>query len=91
MEAPLSRETLAAQAMGAVDSETGALVPPVHPATTYEMHPDGSLTDGRAYTRADNPTYDPAEKLLNVLEGGAGCLGADGCGIVGFRERLINH
>ena len=31
MEAPLSRETLAAQAMGAVDSETGALVPPVHP------------------------------------------------------------
>ena len=74
MEAPLSRETLAAQAMGAVDSETGALVPPVHPATTYEMHPDGSLTDGRAYTRADNPTYDPAEKLLNVLEGGAGCI-----------------
>lgn len=74
MEAPLSRETLAAQAMGAVDSETGALVPPVHPATTYEMHPDGSLTDGRAYSRADNPTYDPAEKLLNVLEGGAGCI-----------------
>ena len=74
MEVPLSRETLAAQAMGAVDSETGALVPPVHPATTYEMHPDGSLTDGRAYTRADNPTYDTAEKLLNVLEGGAGCI-----------------
>ena len=74
MEAPLSRETLAAQAMGAVDSETGALVPPLHPATTYEMHPDGSLRDGRAYTRADNPTYDPAEQLLNVLEGGAGCI-----------------
>ena len=74
MEAPLSRETLAAQAMGAVDSDTGALVPPLHPATTYEMHPDGSLRDGRAYTRADNPTYDPAEKLLNVLEGGAGCI-----------------
>lgn len=74
MEAPLSRETLAAQAMGAVDPETGALVPPLHPATTYEMHPDGSLTDGRAYTRADNPTYDPAEKLLNVLEGGTGCI-----------------
>ena len=74
MEAPLSRETLAAQAMGAVDPETGALVPPVHPATTYEMHPDGSLTDGRAYTRADNPTYDAAEKLLTMLEGGAGCI-----------------
>lgn len=74
MEAPLARETLAAQAMGAVDSETGALVPPLHPATTYEMHPDGSLRDGRAYTRADNPTYDPAETLLNVLEGGAGCI-----------------
>ena len=74
MEAPLSPETLAAQAMGAVDSETGALVPPLHPATTYEMHPDGSLRDGRAYTRADNPTYDAAEQLLNVLEGGAGCI-----------------
>ena len=74
MEAPLSRETLAAQAMGAVDPGTGALVPPLHPATTYEMHPDGSLQDGRAYTRADNPTYDPAETLLNALEGGAGCI-----------------
>ena len=74
MEEPLSRETLAAQAMGAVDPETGALVPPLHPATTYEMHADGSLQDGRAYTRADNPTYDPAEKLLSVLEGGAGCI-----------------
>ena len=74
METPLSRETLAAQAMGAVDAETGALVPPLHPATTYEMHPDGSLRDGRAYSRADNPTYDPAEKLLAALEGGAGCI-----------------
>ena len=74
METPLSRETLAAQAMGAVDAETGALVPPLHPATTYEMHPDGSLRDGRAYSRADNPTYDPAEKLLAALEGGASCI-----------------
>ena len=74
METPLSRETLAAQAMGAVEPETGALVPPLHPATTYEMHADGSLRDGRAYTRADNPTYDAAEKLLAVLEGGAGCI-----------------
>ena len=74
MEEPLSRETLAAQAMGAVDAETGALVPPLHPATTYEMHADGSLQDGRAYTRADNPTYDAAEKLLSVLEGGAGSI-----------------
>ncbi len=72
MGTPLSRETLAAQAMGVVDSETGALVPPLYPATTYETHPDGSLRDGRAYTRADNPTYDPAEQSLNMLEGGAG-------------------
>ena len=74
METPLSRETLAAQAMGTLDPETGALVPPLHPATTYEMHADGSLRDGRAYTRADNPTYDAAEKLLAALEGGAGCI-----------------
>ena len=36
--------------------------------------PTAPLRDGRAYTRADNPTYDPAEQLLTVLEDGAGCI-----------------
>ena len=69
----LSPETLAAQALGAVDPASGALVPPIHLSTTYERGPDGAYQSGRAYTRADNPTYDHAEQLLATLEGGAGC------------------
>ncbi len=69
----LSPETLAAQALGAVDPVSGALVPPIHLSTTYERGPDGAYPSGRAYTRADNPTYDHAEELLATLEAGAGC------------------
>jgi len=69
----LSPETLTAQALGAVDPVCGALVPPIHLSTTYERGPDGAYQSGRAYTRADNPTYDHAEQLLATLEAGAGC------------------
>ncbi len=70
----LSPETLAAQALGEVDAASGALAPPIHPSTVYERHPDGSDRAGLVYTRADNPTYDHAERLLAALEGGAGCV-----------------
>jgi len=69
----LSPETLAAQALGDVDPVYGALVPPIHLSTTYERGPDGAYRSGRAYTRADNPTYDHAEHLLATLEAGTGC------------------
>jgi cystathionine gamma-synthase len=74
MTRPLSPETLAAQALGQVDGASGALVPPIHPSTIYEQNPDGSYHDGHAYTRADNPTYEHAERLLATLEGGAACM-----------------
>lgn len=75
----LSPETLAAQACGEADPVSGALVPPIHPSTIYEANPDGTARDGIAYTRADNPTYDHAERLLAALEGGAaGMLFASG-------------
>ncbi|HEV8672818.1 MAG TPA: PLP-dependent transferase [Methylomirabilota bacterium] len=70
----LAPETLAAQAAGEVEPATRALAPPIHPSTIYEREPDGTDPAGRAYTRADNPTYEPAERLLAVLEGGAGCV-----------------
>ena len=73
MRNTLSPETLAAQALGDVDPVYGALVPPIHLSTTYERGPDGAYRSGRAYTRADNPTYDHAEQLLATLEAGAGC------------------
>src|SRR6059036_1367183 len=75
----LSPETLAAQAMGDVDPTSGALAPAIHPSTTYERSPDGTYPSGLVYTRADNPTYDHAERLLATLEGGAaGMLFASG-------------
>jgi cystathionine gamma-synthase len=68
----LSPETVAAQAMGEADPVTGGLAPAIGPATTYEQQPDGSYRQDRVYTRADNPTFEPAERLLAALEG-AGC------------------
>lgn len=67
-------ETLAAQALGRVDPRTGAVVPGIEPATTFLRDPDGGYRGGRAYARADNPTYEPVEALLTALEGGAASL-----------------
>jgi cystathionine gamma-synthase len=69
----LSLETLAAQALGEVDA-SGALAPPIHPSTNYERAGDGTYPSGLAYTRADNPTYDHAERLLARLEGGESAM-----------------
>ncbi len=66
--------TIAAQALGRVDSETRAIVPPIHPSTSYERAPDGSWPGGHTYTRDQNPTYDQVEALLARLEGGAAAL-----------------
>ena len=70
----LAPETLAAQALGRIDEVTRALVPAVHPSTTYERDPDGGYRSGRGYTRPHNPTYDEPESLLATLEGGRDCL-----------------
>jgi cystathionine gamma-synthase len=67
-------QTLAAQALGEVDPVSGGLAPVVNLSTTYERRPDGSYPSDRVYTRADNPTFEPAERLLAALEGaGGGC------------------
>ncbi len=63
-------ETAAAQALGYVDPATGAVVPPIQPATTYERDAQNRLLAGRLYSRADNPNYEPVEALLTRLEGG---------------------
>ena len=60
----LAPETLAAQALGFVDPEHKALVPPVHYATTY----------GFSYSRNDNPSYTQVESLIQRLEGGEDAL-----------------
>ncbi|HVI49774.1 MAG TPA: aminotransferase class I/II-fold pyridoxal phosphate-dependent enzyme [Candidatus Sulfotelmatobacter sp.] len=67
-------ETLAAQALGHVDAETGAIIPPLHASTTFERDADLNYGRGRCYSRADNPTYDIAADTLTALEGGAKTL-----------------
>ncbi len=71
---PLRPATLAAQALGWTDQATGAVVLPIHTATTFERDPDNRYPRGRSYGRADNPTYDQAEALITALEGGAASL-----------------
>ena len=70
----LSAETLSAQALGRVDPVTRALIPALHPSTTFQRDADGGYSSGRAYSRPHNPTYDEAEDLLAALEGGHDCL-----------------
>ena len=70
-ERPLSPASLAAQAGRFIDQATGAVVPPVHPATTYARGADYEPVGDYVYARYRNPTDDPAERLLAALEGGA--------------------
>lgn len=74
MSQQLKPETNAAQALGIVDNETQAVVPPVSHATTYIRAEDNSYPSGNVYARADNPTFKPAEALLTKLEQGADAM-----------------
>ena len=67
-------ETAAAQAGGAIDETTGALVPPIHLSTTYLRDPDNQYTRGYCYGRPDNPNVRQVEDVLTRLEGGAAGL-----------------
>jgi cystathionine gamma-synthase len=67
-------QTQAAQALGWTDAETGAVVNPVHPSTTYLRDADNLYRRGRQYARADNPGFDQPQALLAALEQGAEAL-----------------
>jgi len=67
----MSPATVAAQALGWIDEKTRAVSPPLHPSSTFLRDPDNQYRSGRAYARADNPTYDQAEAVLASLENGA--------------------
>jgi cystathionine gamma-synthase len=75
----LNPETIAAQGLGWIDAETGAVVPPIHSATTYARDESYELIGGRSYARPNNPTLEQPEALLAALEGGeAAALFASG-------------
>ena len=70
----LAPETVAAQAGGAIDRETGGIVPPLHVTTTFLRDPDNQYRKGYSYGRPDNATVRQVETVLSELEGGAASL-----------------
>ena len=64
-------ETLAVHAGREPDAATGAVVPPLHLATTYARDPDGGFARGFQYARYANPTRLALEDCVAQLEGGA--------------------
>ncbi|MGE0117169.1 MAG: PLP-dependent aspartate aminotransferase family protein [Dongiaceae bacterium] len=66
--------TRVAQALGAHDPATGALVPPLHSATTYARDADYRLPGAWSYGRPHNPTVEAAEAVLRAIEGGGAAL-----------------
>ena len=64
-------ETLAVHAGLEADATTGAVVPPLHLATTFEHEPDSSYPRGFLYSRSANPNRNALEACLTELEGGA--------------------
>src|SRR5262245_6882161 len=74
---PLQRprpETIAAQAGGVVDAATGAVVPPIHVATTFVRDADNQYRRGYCYGRSDNATVRQVEDVLTDLELGKATL-----------------
>jgi len=69
-----SRRTLTAQAMGHVDPATGAVVPPIHLASTYIRDPDNQYRAGYIYGRPDNATVREVEGIIAMLEGAAAAM-----------------
>jgi len=63
-------ETLAVHLGLEPDPGTGALVPPLHLATTFERDADGGYPRGYVYARSDNPTRAALEAAMALLEGG---------------------
>jgi cystathionine gamma-synthase len=64
-------ETLAVHAGFESDPMTGAVVPAIQPAATFEQDAVGSPRSGYEYARTGNPTRDVLERAVAELEGGA--------------------
>jgi cystathionine gamma-synthase len=73
-ERPHKARTIVAQALGAIEPATKAVVPPVHVATTFLRDPDNQYRAGLAYGRPDNATVRQAESVIAALEGAAAAL-----------------
>lgn len=74
MSKNLKPETIAAQAGGIIDETTGAIVPPIHLATTFIRDPDNQYRRGFVYARPDTPIVRQTEDVIRQLEGGEACM-----------------
>ena len=64
-----SPQTDTVQAMHSIDAETGAVIPPVHPATTFARNAENALIGPTDYRRPDGPTEMQVAAVLASLEG----------------------
>lgn len=64
-----TRRSLAVQALGRTDAQSGAVVPPIYLSSTYIRDPDNQYRSGNCYGRPDNPTVREAEAVIAMLEG----------------------
>ncbi len=67
-------ESRAVQALHEVDAATGAVVPPIAPASTFARDADYALRGGHVYSRDTCPTVMHAERIVASLEDGAAAL-----------------
>ena len=66
--------TRVAQALGWRCGETGAVILPLHVATTFARDKSYEPVSRHGYARDDNPTFEQPEALIASLEGGAAAL-----------------
>ena len=71
---PWKPRTLAAQALGRIEPQTKAIVPPLHVSTTYLRDPDNAYRTGLIYGRPDNETVRHTESIIAALEGAKAAL-----------------
>ena len=65
-------DTDVAQGLHYIDPQTGSIVPPVQPSTTFARDEHYELVSAaHSYGRDENPSFAMAEDLLTRLEGGA--------------------
>ncbi|MFO8174331.1 MAG: trans-sulfuration enzyme family protein [Gemmatimonadota bacterium] len=67
-------ETVAIHAGGEPDQETGAVAPPIHLSTTYELTADSRQFKGYRYAREANPTQTRLETALAAMDQGSSAL-----------------
>jgi len=67
-------ETLAVHAGGEHDADTGAIVAPIHLATTFQHGAAGERIAGYEYQREGNPTNDRLRSAIAALERGEAAL-----------------